>query len=152
LFNRILAGVILAVAIFLVFSPKYDSGKAGILSPKQTTKGVVIFFLIGIYGGFIQVGTGFVILMVLSRLHRFSLIKSNAAKTVIIMIYSISALLTFAYYGNVHWAYGITLAGGAAAGAWFGSRWAVRKGDKIVRIFLLIAMMIMAVKLWIQNR
>ncbi len=147
-FHRILAAIILLVLLFLIFQPRYEDLLEKPKTRLKTFFGIVIFFVVGLYGGFIQVGTGFVILMIISRLHSFSLIKSNAAKTAIIMIYSLAALATFTYYGNVHWTYGLTLASGAAAGAWFGSRWAVKKGDKVVRIFLVMILIFMAVKLW----
>jgi uncharacterized membrane protein YfcA len=150
-FNRILAGVIVLVVIFLVFRPKYDKLSKENNGKNRIIMGSILFFMVGIYGGFIQVGTGFIILMLLHRVNHYSLVKSNAAKTTIIMIYSLSALLTFAYFGHVHWPYGLTLAAGAAIGAWFGSRWAVGKGDKAVRLFLLLALIIMAVKLWLYD-
>ena len=44
--------------------------------------------------------------------------------------------------------YANTLAVGGVTGAWFGSRWSVRKGDKLIRLSLIITVTGMAVKLW----
>jgi uncharacterized membrane protein YfcA len=37
---------------------------------------------------------------------------------------------------------------GTVFGAWFASRWSVKKGDKVIRYAMLVTILIMAVKLW----
>lgn len=148
LFNKILAIVMLFVVLFIVFKPKNYKNLPERLTGKYLWLGILAFFFIGIYGGFIQAGTGFLILMALTSINHFSLIKSNAAKTLVVLIYSISALATFAYHDKVDWTYGLTLAIGSAAGAWLASRWSVKKGDNLIRIFLLVIVVAMAIKLW----
>jgi len=148
LFNRILAVVMLLVVIFIIFKPKNFQSLPERLTGKYLWLGIIVFFFIGIYGGFIQAGTGFLILMALTSINHFGLVKSNAAKTLVVLIYSISALATFAYHDKVNWPYGLSLAIGGAIGAWFASRWSVKKGDNLIKIFLIIVVIIMAIKLW----
>ena len=148
LFNKILAIVMLAVLIFIIKKSKEVDYYKERLSGKHFWFSIVVFFFIGIYGGFIQAGTGFLILLALSSINRFTLLKSNATKTVVVLIYTLSALITFTYYGKVNWEYGLILALGAATGAWFASRWSVKKGDKTIRFFLIVVILFMAVKLW----
>ena len=148
LFNRILAVVLLLAVFFMVFNPKARVTSLERLSGKYFWLGLIAFFFIGIYGGFIQAGTGFFILMALSFINHLSLVKSNAVKTVVVIIYTLSALAVYIYYGKVNWQYGLILSIGNASGAWLSSRWSVKKGDKILRIFLIIVVMVMSVKLW----
>jgi uncharacterized membrane protein YfcA len=148
IFNKILAVVMVLVLFFLVFSPKETENIQERLTTKYVWLTTIVFFFIGIYGGFIQAGTGFFILLALTNINKFSLLKSNATKTVVILIYTFSAVLTFAYYSKINWSYGLTLAIGGATGAWFASRWSVKKGDKLIRGFLFIAVIAMAIKLW----
>lgn len=147
-FNKILAVVMLFVMIFIVKKPK----DVGLISERLTGKylwlSIIVFFFIGIYGGFIQAGTGFLVLLALNSINKLSLLKSNAVKTVVILIYTLSALITFAYYGKVNWEYGLFLALGGSTGAWFASRWSARKGDRVIRIFLIIVVVFMSIKLW----
>lgn len=147
-FNKILAVVMLIVVVFIVKRPK----DVGLIPEKLDKKHLwisnIVFFFIGIYGGFIQAGTGFLILLALNSINKFSLLKSNATKTVVVLIYTLSALITFAYYGKVNWQYGLFLALGGATGAWFASRWSVKKGDKVIRIFLIVIVFFMSIKLW----
>ncbi len=152
LFNRILAVVMVFVVTYLVLNRKtrYEDLVERI-SGKHLWISLILFFFIGIYGGFIQAGTGFLILLVLSGVNRFSLVKSNAIKVVVAFIYTISALAIFLWNDQVNWKFGLVLSIGNALGGWFASRWSVRKGDGVVKVFLIIMVTIMAIKLWFFN-
>ena len=104
-------------------------------------------FGIGFYGGFIQAGVGFIIMATLHHLMKFNLVRTNMHKVFIIFIYTIPALIIFAITENINYIYGLMLAAGMACGAWWAAKLAVKKGEKIVRIILLIAILIMALKL-----
>ena len=80
--------------------------------------------------------------------NRLSLVKSNAAKAVIISIYMGGALAVFILNNKIDWTVGLTMAVGNALGAWFSSRFSVNKGDQFVKIFLIIVVILMAIKLW----
>lgn len=147
-FNKILAVVMLFVLFFIIKKPKDIGLIKERLHGKHFWISLVVFFFIGIYGGFIQAGTGFFILMALTSINNLSLLKSNATKTVVILIYTFAALVTFTYYGKVNWEYGLSLALGGATGAWFASRWSVKKGDKAIRILLIVVILFMSLKLW----
>ena len=149
LFNKILAVIMVFVVTYLVINRK-TSYKDLIerITGKHLWISLILFFFIGIYGGFIQAGTGFLILLVLSGVNRFSLVKSNAIKVVVAFIYTISALAIFIYNDQVNWKYGLILSIGNALGGWFASRWSVKKGDGVIKIFLVIMVSIMAIKLW----
>ena len=74
--------------------------------------------------------------------------KSNATKAVIITIYMSGALLVFILNDAVNWKMGLTMAIGTSLGGWFASRFSVKKGDGFIKVFLIIMVSIMAVKLW----
>ena len=149
LFNKILAVVMVAVIVITVFKPFNRSGAdEEKMGRSSQIIGTVLFFFVGIYGGFIQAGVGFFVIAVLSGVNNFSLVKTNSAKVFVIFVYSIAALLVFIFEDVIHWQYGLILAIGNSAGGWFGSRWQVDKGDQWVRAFLIVAVSIMAVKLW----
>jgi uncharacterized membrane protein YfcA len=104
-------------------------------------------FGIGFYGGFLQVGVGFLFMAALYHLVRLDLVFVNMHKVFIILVYTIPALLIFTITGNVNWKFGLILAAGNALGAWWGAHAAVKGGEKIIRIILAIAISIMAFKL-----
>ena len=149
LFNKILAITIVIVGVLIVFKSKKNTK---VLQERLTGKHLYIscigFFFIGIYGGFINAGIGIVIMFFLTKYNRLSLVKTNAAKVALVGIYTLGALLLFAYNNKVNWSMGLWLSFGAIFGAWFTSRYSVRKGEKIIKFSLLFVVVSMAVKLW----
>ena len=151
-FNRILAIIMVAVVLIIVFKPKI---KIEELQERLTGKylwlGIIAFFFIGIYGGFINAGIGFVILLFLHYVNRMSLVRANATKVAIVFTYTLSALAVFIYNDKVLWKVGLVLAIGNAAGAWFSSRISVNRGDNYIKGFLIVMVVVMAVRLWFFN-
>lgn len=152
LFNKILAVIMVIIVIYMVIKRRTSTEElVERLTGKHFWLGIIAFFFVGIYGGFIQAGVGFIMLLFLSGINRFSLVKSNAIKVFVALIYSISAVAVFAYNDMINWKYGLVLSMGNAAGGWFMSRWSVKKGDGLVKIFLIIMVTAMAIKLWFFN-
>ena len=104
-------------------------------------------FGIGFYGGFVQVGVGFILMAALHHLMKLSLIHVNMHKVFIILFYTIPALIVFIISDNVNWFLGLSLASGNMVGAWWGARFSVKGGEKYIRFVLIAAIMIMVVKL-----
>jgi len=148
-FNRILAIVMIAVVILIIFKPRV---KIGELFERTTGKylwiSIIGFFFLGIYGGFINAGIGFLILIFIQYTNKMNLIRANAAKLTIVSIYTFGALLMFYFNDKVNWKYGLIMSIGNISGAWISSRLAVKKGDKYIRIFLIVMILVMALKLW----
>jgi len=149
IFNKILAVIMVLIVVYMVFKPKITTEDLiERITGKYFWLGILAFFFVGIYGGFIQAGVGFIILLALSSINRFSLVKSNAIKVFVALVYSFSAVAIFAYNDMINWKYGFILSIGNATGGWFISRWSVKKGDGLVRVFLIIMVTVMAIKLW----
>jgi hypothetical protein len=149
IFNRILAVIMLIVGLLiLIRQNSLSSNLPERLTGKYLIYAVLGFFIIGIYGGFINAGIGIVIMIFLNRLNRLSLVKTNATKVLVVMIYSTVALIFFAFNDAVNWKLGLLMALGTLFGAWWASRWSVRKGDRVIRIAMLLTIFIMSIKLW----
>ncbi|WP_109434935.1 MULTISPECIES: sulfite exporter TauE/SafE family protein [Aquimarina] len=151
-FNKILAIVMVIVVFFMVFKPKVNlKNLAERTEGKYLWLPIIVFFFIGIYGGFIQAGVGIFILLALTSINYLSLVKSNAVKVLVVFIYTVGALAIFIYNQQIDYLYGIILAIGNATGGWIASRWSVKKGDGLVKVFLVIMVIAMAIKLWIDS-
>jgi len=149
LFNRILAIILIVVGGLILMNAKNLTHKLPErLTGKYLLFGIIGFFFIGIYGGFINAGIGIVIMLFLNRINRLSLVKTNASKTAIVFIYSSLALAVFAFNDAINWKLGLLMALGTSVGAWWASRWSVKKGDQVIRWAMLITIGIMAIKLW----
>lgn len=148
-FNRILAVVMIFIVGLMVFKPKRSLDEiAERLTGKYFWMSLVAFFFIGIYGGFIQAGTGILMMLALSFINNMSLVKTNVVKAVTMLIYTIATLMVFWLTDNLNFKYGLLMAIGQAAGGWLSSRWSVDKGDGFVKLFLILMVIVMAVKLW----
>jgi uncharacterized membrane protein YfcA len=112
---------------------------------------MAVFFFIGIYGGFIQAGVGLLVITALRLLTGMDLVRTNAIKVFVIFFYTVIALGIFIMKGKVDWYLGPTLAVGNACGAWLGSHWAVAKGEKWIKVMLIVAVVAFAVRLIWQS-
>ena len=86
------------------------------------------FTAIGFYGGFLQAGIGFFLLLALVPGLGMGLVRGNAAKTLLVMIHAPLVLLLFARAAQVDWYAGLVLGLGSVAGALAASLLAVREG------------------------
>ena len=148
-FNKILAVVMILVVVLIVFKRRFSvTTLKERLRGRQLLISIIAFFFFGIYGGFLNAGIGFVLLLFLQYFNGMSLVKANATKVTIAGIYTGAAIVLFALNHKISWTYGLLLAFGNMVGAWISSRLAVKKGDGYIKIFLIVAVSLMAVKLW----
>lgn len=104
---------------------------------------VVVFFFIGIYGGAIQAGVGLVLLAALTRAG-FDLVTANNIKVLVTFAVTAVALPVFIAQGQVDWIPALTLALGFTAGGWVGAHVAVGGGEKLIRVVMIGATMVLA--------
>ena len=95
---------------------------------------------------------GFILIAVLHKVLGLDLVRVNMHKVFIIAVYTLVALGVYAEQGNVAVVPGVALAGGNAAGSWIGAHYAVKKGDRLIRICLNLALVGLVMKLlWSQG-
>ena len=151
-FNLILAVVMITMLVLTLLNPterlknRTESG-----GKHSKIVAMIVFFFIGIYGGFIQAGVGLLIITALRLLTGMDLVQTNAIKVFVIFFYTVVALGIFIHGDKVNWYLGPTLAVGNACGAWLGSHWAVEKGEKWIKVMLIIAVIAFAIRLvWLS--
>jgi len=150
LFQKMLAIIMIVVMILILTRPEKKFLKeieGENLSTARLVVSIFVFFGVGLYGGFINAGVGFVIIVALTLITGMSLVKINSLKLFIVLIYIFSSFIVFLVHGKVDWILGLTLAIGNAFGAYLGSNFAVSKGDKWIRVFIVIAILSMSAKL-----
>ncbi len=147
-FRTILSIVLIGIVCsMLIPSSKKDSKKETTAEGRKTWVIYPVMFGIGFYGGFIQVGVGFMFMAALYHILNLDLVHVSMHKVFIVLVYMIPVLCIFIWYGNVHWIYGLCLAAGNASGAWWGAQAAVKGGEKVIRYILALAILIISVKL-----
>ncbi|UMZ74335.1 sulfite exporter TauE/SafE family protein [Natranaerofaba carboxydovora] len=142
-FQNILSGVIIFVIISL-FVPT-DKIKKSSKEPSRYLLWLGMF-IVGLYGGFVQAGIGFLIIFVLKYLKGISFVEINMHKVFIVLIYNIPILFLFGFTGNINYIYAISLALGSAIGAFISVKVSVRKGDRVVKFVIGLVLIAMAIR------
>lgn len=146
--QHIISFLMVFMLLIVVLKPDvWVKEQAGKISPKPSVWQYLLFMLIGFYGGFIQLGVGFFLLAGLVLGCGHDLVKANAIKLFIVLIYTIFALWVFIYNDQVDWVSGLLLSVGNMTGAWIGVRFTVKGGAKYVRYVLIISLVIVTAKL-----
>ncbi len=150
IFNKVLSIVMVAVLITILWPTKNKETKRTIEGQSTLQKIIVVltFFMIGFYGGFIQAGVGFLIIVALSAITQLSLIQINSIKVFVIGVFLVSSLAVFVLNDQVNWTYGLSLALGTGAGGYFGTRFAIKSGEKWIKMILVLVIVGMAINLW----
>ena len=143
IFEKAIGIIMLVMLIFILYNPKkWLSGQEELVKKKTSIGQIVIFFLIGVYGGFIHMGIGYFLLIALVGGIGYDLVKANAVKVFIVLIYTPVTLIIFLIYGQVNWEYGLTLTIGNIFGALIASRLAVKKGVNFVRWVIIVVILL----------
>jgi len=152
-FKRILACLMIGLLLLMVRRKKSTAVVATDrpLTRKRLVAAHALMLCAGAYGGFIQAGVGFIFMAILHKVLRLDLVRVNMHKVFIIGVYTVVALTVFGLNGQVNWYAGGSLALGNAVGGWFGSHFAVTKGEKLIRIVLYVALIVLALKLLIPK-
>jgi uncharacterized membrane protein YfcA len=138
-----MAASMVIMLFFLFYKPdKWLKENPGLLAGPVKWWQLIIFFIIGFYGGFIQVGVGYFLLMALVLGVGYDLVKANAVKNLIVFFYAIFALLIFMIDGKVNYLYGIILSAGSMIGALIASYLAVKKGGGFIRAVILLSVVL----------
>lgn len=148
LMNRIIGGLMVFMLLVLIFKPeKWVKKNATNVKAKPSALQVLVFFGIGVYGGFIQAGVGFFLLAGLVLSAGLDLLKANAIKVLIVLFFTVAALGVFMYNNQVRYDIGLTLGIGSMIGAWIATRVAIKKGSEFIRWFVIVAVLAFSIKL-----
>lgn len=138
-----MAVAMVIMVFFLFYKPdRWLKDNPAMLSKPIRWWQLVIFFAVGFYGGFIQVGVGYFLLMSLVLGVGYDLVKANAVKNLIVFLYAIFALLVFIIDGQVNYLYGLVLSAGSVIGALIASYLAGKKGAGFIRAVIVASVIL----------
>ncbi len=146
-FQKILAILMVVVTLWTLWNPfkPKDSAHGG----QRSTRFLgAAFFAVGIYGGFVQAGVGF-LLLAATTWAGLDLVRGNAVKAVTLRGFTVMALGVYAWQDKVVWTTGVVLAAGFAVGGRLGARLTLTHGHAWVRRVVTITIVVFALKLWL---
>ncbi|GAB5413804.1 MAG: sulfite exporter TauE/SafE family protein [Congregibacter sp.] len=150
-FDRVLAVIMLVVLVLMQLPSKKREGGSEPLTRKRLIAGHVSMFGAGIWGGFIQIGVGFLLMPILHRVMRLDLVRTNMHKVFIALAYNLVAIAIFASAVSIHWQFGIALALGNALGGYIGARFSVQGGEVWIRRVFTLVLLIFIAKLLLPS-
>ena len=147
-FNRLLAIIMLGVMVIMAV----DTGNSNVVTGQPVSRGRMmaghlLMIGVGFYGGFIQVGVGFLVMPVLNRVLGIDMVRTNMHKVFIAGVYTIVALIVFATQIQILWVLGAFLGLGNAIGGWLGTHLTISKGEKFIRLVLNLVLVVFVIKL-----
>ncbi|MEO1449152.1 MAG: sulfite exporter TauE/SafE family protein [Bacteroidota bacterium] len=119
--NYVIGGLMVFMLLVLLVNPKRWIRESA-FDPTQLKKPLTlgIFFLVGLYGGFIQAGVGLFLLAGLVLLAKYDLKQANAIKLLAVAVFSIPAIIIFWQNKQIVWGFGIMMGIYQSIGAYLG--------------------------------
>jgi len=149
LFLYIFAVVVILFGISMLINPnRYIQEKPELINRKTSGWQYLLFFFLGIYGGFVHVGIGYLLLAALVLINGYDLLKANVLKNVLVLLYIPFSLSIYAVQGNVCWTFGLVHAIGNIIGASLAARLAIKKGAPFIRYIVLILIGVVILQLF----
>ena len=149
IFNRMLAIIMLGVMAFTAIDPMKRFRRDDVsFSLWRKVALIITFFGVGVYGGFVQAGVGFLIITAL-LVHGLDLVRINAIKVFVVFVYTFVALWVFISHGQIDYVLGIALALGNSIGGAIGPKLAVAKGHDWIKKVVTATVLVFALKLLI---
>jgi|TARA_E500000178_G_C17029125_1_gene759595 uncharacterized membrane protein YfcA len=146
-FEWMLAGVMIAVLLLMQGQGSGSNGSESPAEPQNIVTGHLLMAVAGFWGGFIQIGMGFIVLPIMHRVMGLSLVDTNILKVFIIFVYTLLTVAVFATTSEVLWLIGLIAALGNIVGGYAGAKLTLSHGDKLIRHFLTGAIIAMVIKL-----
>ena len=108
---------------------------------------IPIYFLLGVYCGFLQAGIGTLLIGSLVLIGGFDVVRGNALKFALALCWTALSLALFAGLGQVRWVPGLCLAAGTMVGGIVGAKLVISKGARWVRYVVAVAAIAAVIKL-----
>ncbi|HOK87512.1 MAG TPA: sulfite exporter TauE/SafE family protein [Fervidobacterium sp.] len=144
--ERGLGIIFIIMAFFNLFSKDEENRLSS--SPANKILEFFVFFLIGIYGGFIQAGVGFFLIAALRKLEGEGIRSANVLKIFLTLMFTIFSILVFSINSKIQLIPGLVLGAGSFFGGIVGAHLNLRLEKKFLK-YTLFAMMILSAILYL---
>lgn len=142
-FEKIVAVFLLIMLFPMFYNPKkWLEGQSAERQSKTGFWQLIIFTVIGFYGGFLHIGVGIFLLVALVLNAGYDLVHANALKVFLVLMYAPVVLVIFLINGQVDLLVALFATIGNTIGGIIGANMVIKKGSKFVRLFLVIIIIV----------
>jgi uncharacterized membrane protein YfcA len=151
-FNICLGLILLMMLFFIFYKPEvWLKGNAKVIHKKLDWQTFAVFLLVGVYAGFLHVGVGYLILGGLVLMLGYDLMRGNAMKNFLVLLYSPFVLGFFIINGDLTLkmaTYGLIHAIGNVIGATLATHLGTQWGNNFIRWLMLVVILLTAMNLF----
>lgn len=138
--------LLIAIAIYFGFKP--DTGEVDRHRRMTSTVFALTFVpVIGFYDGVFGPGTGSFLMLGFIALAGYGILKATAHTKFLNFGSNLGAFAVFLAYGAILWKVGLIMGAGQFIGAQVGSRYAMKKGARIIKPLLVTVSVALAIRL-----
>ena len=153
--QKYLSTLVLVLIVFVGFYTLFSKniGLEDNLKPKTSSRlfmGILLAFSLGFYDGFFGPGAGSFLIFGFINIFGFNFIKASGNAKVLNFVSNISALVMFAFRGQIYYLVGLPVAIFMVAGAHIGTHLALKNGAKLIKPIFVTMSLAVAVKLLLQ--
>lgn len=123
-FRQVFRYLLVVMLIVILVKPKRWLRKPDDFRAMSAWVAIPLYFAVGVYGGFIQMGMGVFFLAIMVLVARYEIIQANAVKALAIVVYTGVAVAIFAWRGLIDWPIGLLMATGQIAGGYLTAKYA----------------------------
>ncbi|HEY0355856.1 MAG TPA: TSUP family transporter [Flavisolibacter sp.] len=109
---------------------------------QQMTYAVLISLIIGFYDGFIGPGAGSFLILAFISLLGYDFLHASAQAKLVNLATNLGSIVLFTIKGKIIWMVALPMALCNALGGILGARMAIARGNKFIRIFFLVIVML----------
>ncbi len=143
----VVLALLVIVAVALMLRPSSPHASRAARRVRALRVAAAIAFTIGAYDGFFGPGTGTFLIFAFVWFFEARLQEASADAKVVNFASNLAALILFSSRGLVVWSVALPMAVGQACGAFAGAHLAVRGGDRVVRVVVLLVVLALVAKL-----
>lgn len=147
---ELIVGILLSLLLVTIWlNPKrWIEGKSAEYQRKNSFLQLLLFLIIGFYGGFIHIGVGIFLLSALVLNAGYDVVKANAIKVFLVLMYIPVVLVIFMISDKIDYLPGIIVAIGNVGGGIIGANLAIKKGAGFVRILVICIIIVFVLHLF----
>lgn len=129
--------ILIGVAVYSYTKKSLGTHSFQVDARLALTRGVSAGLVIGFYDGFIGPGTGSFLVLVFISLLGFNFMEASAHAKVVNLATNLASILYFGYTGHILFQLALPMAICNMAGGWGGTKLALQKGNRFIRVFFL---------------
>ena len=140
--NLIIMLLLVFMIIYVIRKPHNSSGTKTLIPVKKHIDWLtwVLFLVVGVYSGFLQVATTIILMNLLQRRLGMSVIMSDSVKIFLNLLMIPVAVVIFLLHGQISFLDGVIMGIGGFTGGWIGVKIANKLSPDLVRVVMIVVL------------